>query len=349
MTDGHDPFAPMQPITTHIDTFGEYSSNLAAIAGEAAAPFLKAVGDMAELPEAAFGKTLVPGDLAVEPVREGAYVQFELAQNLNALRQLFSDACSGIGCIADAAQVVANMYEQTDNVSSMVFGMLGIDPLASPASATNVDWAFADPWATAPTNVPSWLTNGTVAEAQTKAQANLPMSATGDLSKATKVEAYPSDPGHVFDVYTFPDGSKLEVTRTIDGTFVSAYDQNGNLISHTGDQTQYDASGQRRVTTVRMNGDENQGTRVTTVAVLNTDGSETITTTTEIWGNGITSNDGHTPATLDHTAWHETVVTIEPGSGPPTDGTHRMGPVEQLEHDYGQDGSYWSEPPSSGY
>jgi hypothetical protein len=332
--DPHNPFETFTPITVKVSNFTDYYQAVGEMGGYLAAPFLQDVQDVMEnarngLQHISYGTDNLPMSFL-----EGAQVALALEQNLAYFQAFYSDLVTGLTCIADAAEVVGNLYHNTDIISSTLadFGPAQSDLLGSQATVDNVDWAFADYGAATPT-MDAWVhtaKDGAVADGAGGPSG--PMSASGDISKATGYSHDQSPDGrYQVQTYTFPDGSRMQVFREPDGTQVIMYGPDGKVIGGNSDLTTDNPDGTYTVTRTQQTGNDQSGTRVTVEITYNTDGSETINTQTSYWdptlkeqGNPDTVSSADHPAVTTDDIQH--IAAPQGPTRPPGD---YQGPVQQ--------------------
>ena len=239
----------------------------------------------------------------------------------------FKDVSNGIMCIGDAAGVIAEMYSSGD--------------AANKASLNDVLFAFNDPTANRPGNLPAGATTQSFADQQAQAAAaggQYAMALTASNDQATSV-IYPANG---VTIYFFADGSSKTVTSSNESsswaagtTTTTSYYYNGKQVGST-TQANFTARGgySYTTTTTSPTDDPNAPGSASTEVVTNPDGSQDITTTT-------VGSDGKPQVT--------STVHV-----PKTDTTDKggldQGPVQQAEQQYQtQGGKDYVQQHGSGY
>lgn len=227
----------------------------------------------------------------------------------------FKDVSSGILCIGDAAGVVSEIYGNSDAENS--------------ASLNDVLFAFNDPTATRPADLPKDATTVSYADAQAQA-ANSSGQYAMALSAPDDQAIQVITPFEGLTIYLFPDGSSKQISTKSDSnswaagtTTTTTYYYHGQQVGTT-TESQYAVRGGYSYTTTSTSptGDQNAPGSSTTQVVTNPDGSQTITTTTiGADGKPTTSNP----------------ITVQPP--PSNDSGTDSGPVQQAEQQYQTSGS----------
>jgi hypothetical protein len=251
-------------------------------------------------------------DLSAGLFPEGIVIA-DLMTNTHAkFAAFFKDVGAGIQCIGDAAAVVAEIYHNGDAENS--------------ANINDVLFAFNDPLANRPKDLPKDATTDSFQQQQAAAVANSGQNAMALTApdSAAKV-IYPVNG---VTIYLFPDGSTKQVTTSSDSnswaagtTTTTEYYFNGKQVGTT-TQSQYTVRGgyQTMTTSTSPTSDPKAVGSSTTEVVTNPDGSQDVTTTTVIDAKGTTST---------HT------VHVAP---PPSKDTGGQGPIQTAENQYNSHG-----------
>lgn len=242
-----------------------------------------------------------PEAIEVGPFPEGVAAARLMTHRQSDFQRFLQDVLQGVGSIASAAAVVAELYENGDSEN---------------ASDLDVAFAFADPSATAPSGFRSYETLSEIQRKQREQSGGYAMSATGDDSQARVVHV-----ARGVTIYYYPDGSsKQVVTSTRPGS--SGY-QTATQMTTT---TIYGTDGQEIQTTVEESFGVN-GAQVQNTTVTQADGSSSRTTTTTQTDGTITVENQNTTAGGKES--DPTTVTVEPGDH--NRDTSDAGPVERAE------------------
>jgi hypothetical protein len=240
---------------------------------------------------------------------EGVVVAEIMMNNHSKFSDFFKDVTAGVTCIANAAGVIAECYNNSDN--------------ANGASINDVMFAFDDPGATRPDGLPKGAPTTSYVDAQLKAAENgpqQPMAMTGaDPVKTIYLPMGDTE-------YIYSDGSMMSVkTRTDSNSWASntttttTIMYKGQVVSQT---TQVDSTMRggykSRTTTVSPTEDPNAKGSSSTNILTDQHGNQTITTTT-------VGPDGK-PTTTDPVH----VAASSDGSGNAND----QGPIQTAEQQY---------------
>jgi hypothetical protein len=249
---------------------------------------------------------------------EAVYAAQMLTDRLSDFENFFNDVGNGIRDMGSAAAVIGEMYQNADSDSA--------------ATIDAVDFAFADPTASAPPRFRKVTTWSEADMAAMRASGGMAMASTDAYDNMAKVEST----GDEWLRLGYPDGSSKEIvsyvqTPTAPGqstafvTTTTVYGSDGNLLSATttSQYTTDNGAGQVRSQTV-TEGDSRNGQSSTTTTSTAADGTVTVS------GSITTTIDGK--ATTH--ARDPVVITTESHLPSPSD----AGPVETLEHDWNTHG-----------
>lgn len=238
---------------------------------------------------------------------EGVVVAQIMMDNQAKFSAFFKDVSAGIACIGNAAGVIAEVYNNSDNANS--------------ASLNDVMFAFDDPNATRPDGLPKNAPTKSFMEQQMEAAANAPQQPMA-MTGADPVQTIYLPMGDM--EYIYADGSMKSVTTRSDSnswaastTTTTTYMYQGNVVGQT-TQTESTMRGgyKSQSTTQSPTNNPNAPGSSSTQVVTNPDGSQTVTTTT-------VGSDGK-PVTGDPTH------IAAPSSG----NTNDQGPIEAAEQQY---------------
>jgi hypothetical protein len=317
-----------QPVNAPVTSFFSYYMNVSLIGPQAEGPFEQAIGQVPQLAINGFsGASGYYANPRAGTFAEGAIMRFFVEQRLADHQAFFKDLSTGLMCIADAANVIGNLYHNTDATSAIGLGS-GTQMLDSQAGVDAVNFAFANPGATAPAGTQSWAySGGTVANQNT--------GLTGPMSSdptATPTRVFTGGE-HGGTILYFSDGSTRTVRETADGIVVTTYDAKGNAISSNNNAESLNPDGTlQSQTQTQTAGDAKNGSSQTTTVTYNTDGSVTITTTTDAWYTDAQGKLVHP------TGYPQTdVQTVQ--ENPSGQGSHYVGPLQSLEQQYHSTGS----------
>jgi hypothetical protein len=242
-----------------------------------------------------------------------AVVVADLMTNTHAkFAAFFKDVGAGIQCIGDAAGVVAEIYHNGDAENS--------------ANINDVLFAFNDPLADRPKNLPKDATTDSFAAQQKAAAAASGQNAMALTAPDSAAKIIPLASG--VTLYLYPDGSSKQITVNSDSnswasgkTTTTEYYFNGKQVGST-TESQYNVRGgyQTMTTSTSPTSDPKAVGSSTTEVVTNPDGSQDITTTTIVDAHGNTST---------HT------VHVAP---PPPKDTSGQGPIQTAENQYNSHG-----------
>lgn len=238
---------------------------------------------------------------------EGVVVAQLMMDNQAKFAAFFKDVSAGISCIGNAAGVIAEVYNNSDNANS--------------ANLNDVMFAFDDPNATRPDGLPKGAPTKSYVDMQMEAAANAPQQPMA-MTGADPVQTIYLPMGDV--EYIYADGSMKTVTTRGDSSSWSAgttttttYMSGGKVVGQT-TQAEYSVRGgyKYQTTTQSPNDDPNAAGSSSTQVVSNPDGSQTITTTTVgADGKPVTGDPTHVAA---------------PSSGNAND----QGPIQAAEQQY---------------
>lgn len=243
-----------------------------------------------------------PEVIEVGPFPEGVAAARLMTHRQSDFQRFLQDVLQGVGSIASAAAVVAELYENGDSEN---------------ASGLDVAFAFADPSATAPSGFRSYETRSEIQRRQREESGGYAMSATGDDSQARVVHV-----ARGVTVYYYPDGSsKQVVTTTRPG---GSPHQSRVRVTET---TIYDSDREEIQTTVVESSTVHGGGQLENTTVTQADGSSSRTSTTASPDGTITVTSQTT--TADGETSDPTTVTVEPGDH--NSDTSDAGPIERAE------------------
>jgi hypothetical protein len=248
---------------------------------------------------------------------EGQIMYFFVNQRFKDHQAFLNDLRTGLTCIGDAAQVIGNLYHNTDETSAGPFSTPTLD---SQADVNAVNFAFAAPGATTPAGTQSWAYSGGTYQDQNAGGSYGPMSAD-PTATPVRVQTYGEAGG---TTEYFSDGSYRVVRQTLDGDVVTYYDAKGNAMGSTGKGETLNPDGTLGSQTQTQTwGDATTGGSQKTVITYNANGSVTVTTTTNSWVDGKAG----TPQ-----------VTTQTVQGDPTGGSQWDNPMLDYEQQYGTSG-----------
>ena len=202
---------------------------------------------------------------------EGVVVAQLMMDNQAKFGAFFKDVSSGIACIGNAAGVIAEAYNDSDN--------------ANGASLSDVAFAFADPGATRPKDLPKGAPTKTYLDVQEEAAANAPQQPMA-MSGADPDQVVYLPNGDV--LYFYADHSMKTVSTRSDSnswssgsTTTTTYVSGGKVVGQT-TQGEYTLRGgyKQQTTTQSPNDNPNAVGSSSTQVLTNPDGSQTVTTTT---------------------------------------------------------------------
>ena len=238
---------------------------------------------------------------------EGVVVAQLMMDNQAKFSAFFKDVSAGIACIGNAAGVIAEAYNNSDNFNS--------------ASLSDVAFAFNDPGATRPDGLPKGAPTKGYVETQMEAAANAPQQPMA-MTGADPVQVIYLPMGDV--TYIYADHSMKTVTTRSDSnswaantTTTTTYVSGGKVVGQTTQVESTMRGGYKSQTTTQSPSDKPNAVGSSSTQVLtNPDGSMTVTTTT-------VGSDGK-PVTGDPTH------IAAPSSGNTAD----QGPIQAAEQQY---------------
>ena len=238
---------------------------------------------------------------------EGVVVAQLMMDNQAKFTAFLKDVSAGIACIGNAAGVVAEIYNNSDN--------------ANGADINDVAFAFDDPGATRPGGLPKGAPTKSFVDMQMEAAANAPQQPMA-MTGADPVQTIYLPMGDM--TYIYADGSMKTVSTRGDAnswsagsTTTTTYVSAGQVVGQT-TQSEYTLRGgyKSQTTTQSPNDNPNAVGSSSTQVLTNPDGSQTITTTTVgSDGKATTSDPTHVAA---------------PSSGNTAD----QGPIQAAEQQY---------------
>jgi hypothetical protein len=238
---------------------------------------------------------------------EGVVVAQLMMDNQAKFGAFFKDVSAGIACIGNAAGVIAEAYNDSDNFNS--------------ASLSDVAFAFNDPGATRPKDLPKGAPTKSYLDVQEEAAANAPQQPMA-MSGADPVQVIYLPMGDV--TYIYADHSMKTVSTRSDSnswssgsTTTTTYVSGGKVVGQT-TQGEYTLRGgyKTQTTTQSPNDNPNAVGSSSTQVLTNPDGSMTVTTTTVgADGKPVTGDPTHVAA---------------PSSGNTAD----QGPIQAAEQQY---------------
>ncbi len=193
--------------------------------------------------------------------QEGVVVADLMTQYLSDFAHFLQDAGLGLRAMGAAAGTIAELYQGTDS--------------ASAATIADVNFAFADPGATPPSNLPAGMSTTTLSEqaAKNKTTAGtLPDALVLDQGQATS--GYQVASG--VSLYFFADGSSKLITNVNGSTETVINSSAGTQVQRTVQSTVTAPGGG----TVMTSSQEGAGGKVVTTVTVHADGSETVVNTT---------------------------------------------------------------------
>jgi hypothetical protein len=216
--------------------------------------------------------TALSTPLEGEILPEGQQAARFLTGRVNDFQRFVTDVTLGITNIANAAVVVAEMYEGSDNENG--------------ANLNDIAFAFGDSGARGPEG---FRPTETFQEKQQREAAKNGLNAqalTGDERFATNTVSYPYG-----TIYTFGDGSRKQTYSGYESgpngelvrvSTVYIYSADGKLVSSTTERSYENGAGRPVNTTTTTTGEGADRRRSTSTTTENSDGSITVTNQTQV-------------------------------------------------------------------
>lgn len=246
-----------------------YWEEMTRLSGEATGAASNAMAEMQMMVHNALS-TPLEGEI----LPEGQQAARFLTGRVGEFQRFIADVSTGITNIGNAAAVVAEMYEGSDNENG--------------ANLNDIDFVFGDYGATGPSGFRDTETFQEWQRRMAEETGQNAQALTGDERFATNTVSYPYGA-----IYTFGDGSRKQTYSGYEsgpnGELVSVstvyiYGPDGKLLSSTTERSYENSAGRpvNSVTTASGDGDERRQSTSTTTE--NADGSLTVTNQTEVGG-----------------------------------------------------------------
>lgn len=206
---------------------------------------------------------------------EGQQAARFLTHRVSDFQRFIADVSQGITNIGNAAAVVAEMYEGSDNENG--------------ASLNDIGFVFGDPDARGPRGFRDTETFQEWQQRMAEQSGQNAMALTGDESFATNTVSYPYGA-----IYTFADGSRKQTysgyeagpngeTVMVSTTYI--YGPDGKLLSSTTERSFENTAGRPVNSVTTTSGDGDQRRESTSTTTENADGSMTVQNETRTGDN----------------------------------------------------------------
>jgi hypothetical protein len=284
-----------QPLEVHVGSLRDYWGAMTRLSPQAITATSGVLAPVGQISAGAFLGMSGKVDMTAGVFPE-AIVVADLMTNARArFAAFFKDVATGMMCIGDAAGVIAEIYGSGDAENS--------------ANINDVMFAFNDPLADRPKDLPAGAKTDSFAAQQAAAAAASGQNAMALTAPESQAKRIPLANG--VTEYLYPDGSSKTVTTSSDSnswaagdTTSTTYNFNGKQVG-TSSQSQYTVRGgyTYMTTSTSPTGDPQAPGSSTTEVVTNPDGSQDITTKMVVGQNNVKTTTSHVdpPAPVDTT------------------------------------------------
>jgi hypothetical protein len=257
-------------VNVEVTDLVSYWEEMTRLSGEATGAASNAMSEMQMMIH-----TSLSTPLEGEILPEGQQAARFLTHRVNDFQRFIADVTLGVTNIGNAAAVVAEMYEGSDNENG--------------ANLNDIAFVFGDTGANGPRGFRETETFQEWQQRMAEQSGQNAQALTSDESFATNTVSYPYGA-----IYTFGDGSRKQTysgyeagpngeTVVVSTTYI--YSPDGKLLSSTTERSYESGSGRpvNSVTTTTGDGDERRSSTSTTTE--NSDGSITVSNQTQVGDN----------------------------------------------------------------